>query len=588
MATSRDISKISPQARKSFGIKDGVTTATGFEKVVMVAGQGITRAQFALSDTFYGKYEQRVSGSVFQKALDKGLVNVLEEICSIDLCQILNYAINAIPGSKAFDPKSDPPKEPLAASKYFIQKTAYDLQLKIDGFHSQYTDTSSNESKLKGVYTTINEIKESFKEINDPNAQSALKDPKLLQAFPQMNAVNTFIEKIFADTNKYTDYRQIPITELQKLLLIIDRTRNYTILIQGLNSPAALLNFTDTAFPNANIQEQIQRLQKIINPARLMPLLRNIIESIKKVQSICNVFLSFISFAQAIISICLTLIKVFNIIIKFLEALPIPNQFTILGLTIKFGNASQKLKKFLDQASERLSQINTLLSYVSAIISQVIFILKDIIANINLILINLESCNNADPLVIQDLKDTRDNLEKTVEQFEKFLKNYENNKKNQENSFGNYNIQIITEEVVDDAIRLRRRYGIALDKNKNIVATSTPTFASDNQIIVNEVKVILISNKLVVTPYASLDASQMSTIDEAFNYLYDSKIDIENIDLDNFDNNLDSGINEDENDGLGLNAFMNKLQGGKKLRENMRKMMKKNSEQLKSDLSATK
>ena len=48
MATSRDISKISPQARKSFGIKDGVTPATGFEKVVMVAGQGITRAQFAL------------------------------------------------------------------------------------------------------------------------------------------------------------------------------------------------------------------------------------------------------------------------------------------------------------------------------------------------------------------------------------------------------------------------------------------------------------------------------------------------------------------------------------------------------------
>ena len=55
MATSRDISKISPQARKSFGIKDGVTTATGFEKAIMVSGQGITKAQFALSDTFYGK-----------------------------------------------------------------------------------------------------------------------------------------------------------------------------------------------------------------------------------------------------------------------------------------------------------------------------------------------------------------------------------------------------------------------------------------------------------------------------------------------------------------------------------------------------
>jgi len=588
VATSKDISKISPQARKSFGIKDGITTATGFEKAIMVAGQGITRAQFALSDTFYGKYEPRVSGSVFQKALDKGLVNVLEEICSIDLCQILNYAINAIPGSKAFDPNAPQPKEPFAASKYFIQKTAYDVQLKIDGFYADYNEATNVETQLKGVYNVVNEIKEAFKEINDPNSQSALKDPILLQAFPQMNAVNTFLEKSFAKLNSYTDYRQIPITELQNIKNIIDRVRNYAILIQGLNSPAALLNFTDTAFPNANIQEQIQKLQKIIDPARLMPLLKNIIESVKKVQSICNVFLSFISFAQSIIEIFAKIIYVLIKIQQFLESLPIPNQFTVLGITIKLSNFSTKLAKFNKDAIDRLIQVNTLLSMLSAIISQVIIILKDIIANINLILINLESCNNANPLIIQDLKDTRDDLQKTVDEFEKFLKNYENNKKNQENSFGNYSIEIVTEEVVDDAIRLRRRYGIALDKNKNVVAKSTPTFASDNRIIVNEVKIELISNKLVTTPYSSLDSSQMNTIDEAVNYLYGNDINTDSIDLNNFNNNLDSGINEDENDGLGLNAFMNKLQGGKKLRENMRKMMKKNSDQLKSDLNSSK
>ena len=131
-------------------------------------------------------------------------------------------------------------------------------------------------------------------------------------------------------------------------------------------------------------------------------------------------------------------------------------------------------------------------------------------------------------------------------------------------------------------------YYYSFYKNKNIVAKSTPTFASDNMIIVNEVKIQLISNKLVVTPYASLDASQMTTIDEAINYLYGNDINTDSIDLDNFDNNLDSGINENENDGLGLNAFVNKLQGGKKLRENMKKMMKKNSDQLKSDLASTK
>ena len=60
--------------------------------------------------------------------------------------------------------------------------------------------------------------------------------------------------------------------------------------------------------------------------------------------------------------------------------------------------------------------------------------------------------------------------------------------------------------------------------------------------------------------------------------------DLQNTD---FDNGLDSGENENENDGVGLNAFANKLKGGKKLRNRMRKMMKQNSEKLGSSLASS-
>jgi hypothetical protein len=492
----RDISKVSDKARQSFGLNEGQTTATGLEKAIFVAGDGILKAQFAIDGLFYGKFSY-VGENKFKKALDRGVVNVLNDLSEIDLCNVLNYTLQQIPGSEPFDPEKRPTATGLGAAKYDLQNIAFKVQKEIDGFNSSYLESSNQETKAKGVYDIINKIKDAFKEINDPEAQSALRDPRLTQSFPQLGAVNTFLEKAFVDFNKYTDYRQIPIADLQRQINNIDQVRAYSILIQGLNTPANAIGFVDSVFPNANIQELIKKVEKIIDPAKLMPLLKNIVESLKKIQSVCNVFASFIAFGQSIIKISTLIIKVFKIIIKFLKALGIPNTFTILGLTITLSEANSSLQKRLDALLDRLNQINTLLSLCVGLLSQVIIVLYDIIAKINRMLVSLESCNNADPQIIKDLQDSRDGLQRTAEYFQKFVDNY-NTKKNTDNtSFGDYTIQIITEEVVDDAIRLRRRYGVALATNGTIVAQSTPTFASDNQIIINEVKVQLASKGFV-------------------------------------------------------------------------------------------
>lgn len=580
----KSISNLSPSARKAFGIPNGQTTATGLEKAIFIAGQGILKAQFALDGVFYGKFQYEGENKI-KKALDNGIINVLEDLSEVDLCNILNYALNK-PGLKAFDPENKP-TDPFGLAKYTVQKAAFDIQKKIDGFNSSYLDYQDTESKAKKVYDIIQEIKDAFKEIDDPEAQSALRDPRLIEAFPQISVVNNFFEKSFIGFNTYSDFRQIPSNDLQKLTNDIDKIRNYTILIQGLSTPASAIGFIDSVFPNANIQEQIQRVEKIIDPARLMPLLKNIVESLKKVQSVCNVFVSFVTTAQGIIRISTLIIKALKIIVKFLKKLPIPNQFTVLGITNTLSGFCEMLLKNIDDLLNRLGQLNTLLSLCVGLLNEVSLVLYEIIAKINRMLVGLEACNNVDPQIVKDLQDTTKGLENTAQYFEKFSQNYNDKKNTEASSFGDFTIQIVTEEVVEDTFNLRRRYGIALATNGTIVAKSTPTFASDNQIIINEVKVQLSTLGFVKSNLSLLNINELNTISESLSFLFDNDISLNDLDTDNFDNGLDSGENENENDGLGLNAFVNKLQGGKKLRARMREMMAKNNKALIADLKNT-
>jgi hypothetical protein len=577
--------KTKTSTREDFGLKEGQTTATGLEKAIFIAGDGVIKAQFAIDRLFYGKFSYTGTDK-FKKALDKGVVSVLNDLSEIDLCNILNLAIEKIPGSKAFDPEKKPTSNPLEVAKWNLQNTALTIQKKIDGFNSSYLETSNTETKLKGVYGIINDIKDAFSEINNPGEEIALRDPQLIQVFPQMGAVNTFLEKSFNEFNKYTDYRQIPVSELQKLILIVDKVRAYCILIQGLNTPAQAIGFADSIFPNANIQDQIDKLEKIIDPAKLIPLLKNIVESLKKVQSICNLIASFISFGQFIVKNAFLLVRAFKLISFFLKKLPIPNQFTIVGITTTVSDTSENIKKYASNLFDRLSQINVFLSLCVGLVTQVSLILSDIIEKINKMLISLESCNNVDPEIIKDLQNSRDGLQKTIEYFEKFVTNYNEKKDTESSSFGDYTIQIVTEEVVDDAIKLRRRYGVALAINGTLVAQSNPTFASDNQIIIDEVKIQLAAKGFVKSYITGFTPSELNVLSESTRFLIDNDIVLEDLQNIDFNSGLDSPDNENENDGLGLNAFMNKLPGGKKLREKMRKAMIINNQKLTADLKA--
>jgi hypothetical protein len=586
-------SRLSGKTIKSFNLQK-TTSATGLEKAIFVAGDGLIKAQQAVDNAFYGKFEgvpeevkNKFTRSI-KKAIDEGLINTFDKLSTIDLCNVLSYALNTIPGSSKFDLEKKP-TDNLGIAKWTLQKAAYDTQLKIDQYNSSYLDTSNQESKAKGVYSIINEIKDAFREINDPTNASALRDPRLVSSFPQISIVTEALEKYFGDFNKYTDYRQIPSEDLQRLISSIDKIREICILIQGLNTPAAAISFVDFVFPNANIAEQIARLEKLVPKELLYKFLTVIVKALSKLQSICNVFSSFINFGQKIISIMVLVVKALKIIVKFLKILPIPLIFSVSGVERTIDDVLQNIVlKFLDKVLNVLKQISVLLSLCAAIVEQVSIGIYYIVGVINSMLENLKGCNNVDKQLISDMETQRDNLLSTANGFESFVDNYKNKTIESNNTLGKYTIQIVTEEVVDDSINLRRRYGIAQEVNGTIVAKSQPTFASDDRIIVNEVKQQLATLGLIKAEnLSSFTLEELSTIEDSLKFLIDDNISLNEVQNTDFDNGLDSGNNENENDGTGINAFVNKLQGGKKLRERMRKMMKENSDKLKSSLASS-
>lgn len=563
-------------------LNTNTTTAKGLEKVVTVIYKFIIKAQGSVIGIIYGKFKKQNSINPITRAIDKGITNILKDVAEIDMCNLLNYALNQIPGGKQFNPEEPPPAEnPFALSKWRLQKAAYEVQKKIDDFYTSYGDAKNPDSKL-GLYNLTKDITEIFNVVNNPNFP--ISNPELNKAFPSLSNASNFLTNSLSLFNRYTDLRQIPNEELQKIIRTVDQIRVYAVAIQGLNTPASFVNLADSIL-GGDIQKQIEKINKIIAPTKLIPLLKQILKTANSLNSIGTKLLSFITTIQGIIKIAIILIRVYDFVIAFFTVLAIPNQFTTAGLTTKFSDTVTEVfrNRGNKKLVKRLAQINVLLGAIAGLCQILIIGLYDIIQKLNLILLNLENCVNAPSDLKEEIQTTINNLSSTVNNLQEFLDRYNNAQDRINRTFGEYVIEIVNEELVDEGISIRRRYGIARDTNGYIVAQSTPTFASLDLIIINEVKLILSSKGLVKIGLNSLSPEDSLIISESLKYLDDQDISIDSVELNQVDI---ANLGETENE-LGLQQFVNNLPGGKALRKRMRKILIKQNQDLVSNLKST-
>lgn len=544
------------------------SSATGLEKAVLYATNSVFKVDQYVDQLFLGKPKQP---NKKQKFTDKGLLYMLDLLTSVDMCNIINYSLNqaTFGPNSTFDPKKDPPLDAISRAKWQMQNLAYNVQLKIDGYYSSYSDVKSDAQKTE-FFKLLGQLSVFYNDFK--NFTNTENGNTILGFFPQAKSFLVFFEGSTSFFNSYTDYRQIPDANFQKAVKLVDKVRTYCVAIQALNSPAALLSLAGNRV-NSQVQREIQEIQKELDPSKIVNTIKQTIQILKSVEKVCNQLLNLVRFGQLIIKISVQLIRALKIISSFLKKFPLPNLYTTTGITTTVSSILTDVveDKGIKNFTKRLSQANVLMSVLISLIEKIITYIQQVMQKLESLIINLNSCTTKNTEIVQELINVKDQISANQKSLDSFIKsvNDKKNKSSSDNRISGFTIQIVSEEVTEDSFRLRRRYGVAIDQKGIAVVKSSPTYASQDLIIINEVKQLLRSKGLLKTEPSTYTIEEENTINQSLDYLEDENI---NWELDSIiDYGLDDPENENDNSKLGLNAFINKLNGGKKLRKRVQK-----------------
>lgn len=525
--------------------------------------------------------------------VQSGLFNALDALNSVDLCNVLSYLTDTIRLTK----KERPPKATWTAAQaafYALQDAAASVQTQIDKytaypnvFIGSYIGTGPNAVPIDqavsqsgapkqggtqvtayNVYFLMQSIKETFS-LTGQGTGSLFnaEEITLLSTVPGLGVNLNFIDDFIGQLNKYSDYRNIPNSELQKLITQINTVRSVCVTIQNLDFKNALSlvgNFLGT-----DIRAQIQKLSEFINPTGIIKELKGINDSLRSFIRIAQQVRGVLSLGQFLIKLALVFNKIFTFIIQFFLSNPAPGISLTAGLISRFEDAKTKAKSETAGIATLLRTINSLLEVAVTFIRYILANTNELLGRLNILLANLQACEavkNSD--VISQLQETRDNLITLRDEFETYITQYDSKANPSSMMFGEYDIRVVDEEITDKAITNKRRRGIALDTRGQIVTQSDLTFATNTSVIIAEVQHNLMALGLVKSDVGIIDAATLGTIATSINYL-DSN-DVAENDL----NIQKSAQNSAETvEALGISSFIEGLPGGAKFKQNSKTVM---------------
>jgi hypothetical protein len=557
------------------------------------------------------KQSLRSVGDFFQS----GIFNILDTINGLDLCGILNFLTN--PTNNRPKPRPPKPWTPEQIALFYVQDRAAEVQSLIDKYLALPTtlvrsyagieprpetqqqavsgsgaptgkdDISGTDVQRFNVYNLLQEIKAAFT-VGDQNAVITAEDATLISQVPGLGGNLNFIDDFIGYINQYTDYRNINNEDLQKILAKINQVRSVCVTIQQLDFKSLVLAALE--FIGVDIRSDIQKLSRVLDPTKLLPTIKQISNQVNAFVKIAQKIYGIISQVQFIIKILIILLKVLKFLVKFFLGNALPALFLTMGIVATLETARDAAELAITKAIKRLEQINSLMSVLLALARYILSNSIELLIRLQVLIAKLEGCEaTKNSPVLDDLKASYANLETIKNQLETYIANYEG-KTNPDNSqFGQYSIRVVDEELADLTIVNKRRRGIALDVNGNLVAQSDLTFATNTSIIIQETKLKLISQGLVAPQFNTLADPDLAIVLEAAQYLESDDVLSEDFNFDSLANeNIDPPDGSDESQGIGLNAFINNLSGGRRLRKRVRATMEKSAAKFKNQAAQDK
>jgi len=539
----------------------------------------------------------------------------LDTINGLDLCGILNFLTN--PTNNRPKPRPPKPWTPEQIVLFAIQDQAAEVQSLIDKYLALPTtlvrsyagieprpetqqqavsgsgapldknNISGTDVQRFNVYNLLQEIKAAFT-VGNENAVITAQDATLLSQVPGLGGGLNFIDDFIGYINQYTDYRNINNEDLQKILAKINQVRSVCVTIQQLDFKSLVLEALE--FIGVDIRSDIQKLSRVLDPTKLLPAIKQLSNQVNAFVKIAQRIFNIISQVQFIIKILIILLKVLKFLVKFFLGNVLPTLFLTMGIVAGLEKARELAEAAITKAIKRLEQINGLMSVLLALARYILANSIELLVRLQVLIAKLEACEAIkDSPVLDDLKASFQNLSTIKEQLETYITNYDGKTSPDSAQFGQYSIRVVDEQLADPTIRNKRRRGIALDANGILVAQSDLTFATNTSIIIQETKLKLVSQGLVAPEFNTFADPDLSIVLEAAQYLENDDVLSEDFNFDSLANeNIDPPDGSDESKGIGLNAFINNLPGGRRLRKRVRRTLEDSATKFKNQAAQDK
>jgi hypothetical protein len=243
-------------------------------------------------------------------------------------------------------------------------------------------------------------------------------------------------------------------------------------------------------------EELNKKLRDFIKPEQFASSVAFIIKQVKSIDKAILQIQKMVNLINTILKLINTLIKIFKFVTKILKISPIPVAVGGGGSPVisktdgSLTSKADRVAKFqtdIDDYSKITRMISTFLS--KSIIFQIQRIRKEIIrllTGLNILYKNLLACPYTnDPLLEQNLLDTISSLENNLTTLDNLFPTSKTNNI-LPSLYNGYQIDIIKEEVVDEGIKLLRRRVIVADQRDITVYEGTPTYATDDQVLIKE------------------------------------------------------------------------------------------------------
>jgi hypothetical protein len=523
-----------------------------------------------------------------ENLLTAGLFNALDLLAELDLCNIIASLTDMINIKKK--PRPAPPWQPPASYLYYIQDQCGEIRKFIDKylaypneFIGSYLGVGPNAlppreavdktgAPIQGgtavqkynMYFLMQSIKDLTDTFTGPNSIFSAEEQTILSSVPGLGGCLNFLDDFTGIVNKYSDYRNIPNEDLQKLINKINQVRSICVTVENLDFKSALALAGN--FLGVNVREEIQKLSDFLNPTQLIPTLKEINNSVRGFIKIGRQIQGMLSLGQFVIKIALVFNKVFKFVIKFITFAPIPAVSQTTGTISRLESAKFAAKDETGGVDRILKAVNALLSVLLLFIRYLVTNANELLIRLDRILTNLEVCEAMkDSDVLAELQETRQALVVLRDELLTYLNDYDSKTDPDTAMFGKYDIRIIDEEVTDREVTNKRRRGVALAPDGQIVTQSDLTFATNSAVIIGEVQQKLLALGLVSTGQGIIDAATLDTVAQSINFLSSNDI---------AENDLNIGASVEASatiaQEVNIDDFLSSLPGGEKFKQNSR------------------